>query len=324
MKLTLPKKASEKEQLNVDIRESFALWDTLSYKYLALERLLLWQNFVHDPDLKAVLAVEIKHLQRSIDTIEKLMQQYSVPSPDKNRTAINAAMNPDEVTDKFIASDLLLYSQESIEGLLAAFHGSITSDNIRTTLRQILIERIDSSDVLIKYAALRGFIGVVPSYKHLPPDTDEKLSVAEAGNLWDHLTYRYANIHCSEVFKLLIHDKDFKVAIDMGLSLLVKQAKLLEKELKRFGIPFPQKPSNVTTAADIKTLQEDVHLFGILYMSIQGATTLHAKSYKQCMTNHRVRGIFKQLLLEEVEKLDDFTRFGKLKGWLSPVPSYGP
>lgn len=324
MKLTfLPEKKPEKKQQEVDIRESFALWDTLAYKYLALERLLLWENFAHDPDLKAVLILEQNHIKEHIGILEKLMALYSIPSPEKNRTVLNTPVNPQLITDRFIALDLLLFSQESVEGLLTAFRNCITNDKIRTAIYKMLVRRINYTDSLIKYNVLRGFIGVAPPFQQLSPNANEELSSGEAGNLWDHLSYRYDNINYSEMFNLLIHDKDFQLIVGMGLKSLRGQAELLEKELEHFGLPSPRRPGNVTMAAQLQQLQDDIMLFRHIFLGMQGATMLHAKAFKQCMSNNRVRNLFKKLLLEEVDKLDAMIRFGKLKGWLSPVPSFG-
>ena len=57
---------------------------------------------------------------------------------------------------------------------------------------------------------------------------------------------------------------------------------------------------------------------------MQSAGSKHAQAFKQATYNDDIRKFFKDLLLEEMKVFDDFIKFGKLKGWLNPVPSYVP
>ena len=50
----------------------------------------------------------------------------------------------------------------------------------------------------------------------------------------------------------------------------------------------------------------------------------HAQAFKRATYNDEIRELFRDLLLDEMEVFDDFMKFGKLKGWLNPVPTYIP
>ena len=97
---------------------------------------------------------------------------------------------------------------------------------------------------------------------------------------------------------------------------------MLEEELKRFSIPAPIKPASVTPQGD-KQFGTDDAMFRTIYSGITGALSIHAKAIIQSTTNDRVRELFVRLLLEEVDTLDKSLKFGRLKGWLNPTPSYG-
>ena len=49
---------------------------------------------------------------------------------------------------------------------------------------------------------------------------------------------------------------------------------------------------------------------------------MHAQALKQSVTNDRIRKIFRQLLLEEIDIMDRLIILGKLKGWLHVPPQY--
>ncbi len=51
---------------------------------------------------------------------------------------------------------------------------------------------------------------------------------------------------------------------------------------------------------------------------------MHAQAYKEAVVNNRIRDLFKQFLIEELNFIDNLIKFGKLKGWFSPIPTYGP
>jgi len=102
---------------------------------------------------------------------------------------------------------------------------------------------------------------------------------------------------------------------------------MLEKELIKFGIPLPKQPSDVVKRAENINIIDDDYMFLILHIGIMGALWMHSLALKQCTTNttnDRIRGIFKDLLIEEVKTLDKLVLLGKMKGWSNVVPLYTP
>lgn len=49
---------------------------------------------------------------------------------------------------------------------------------------------------------------------------------------------------------------------------------------------------------------------------------MHAQALKQCVTNDRIRKIFRQLVLEEINIGNRLIVYGKIKGWLNEPPQY--
>lgn len=120
-----------------------------------------------------------------------------------------------------------------------------------------------------------------------------------------------------------VYDGDFKLLLKVGLQGPLKhQTAMLEKELEHFGIPLPQRLSNVVVPPKNTELLKDEFIYKEIATGIHGAAIMHAQALKQCTTNDRVRGIFERLLLSEVGLLDKLIKFGKVKGWLNPTPQY--
>lgn len=312
-----------KRKQSIDIREAYNLWDVLNSKYMSVERLQTWVNLAHDADLKMMLNTHLKELKENMKILEKLMEKFAIKSPDRNRSYMTMSGVQQVTTDEFIALDAFLYIQEHIENLSKVLRSAVTNDSVRKIIKQMTIKTINQMDSMIKFLTLKGWLSVPPMYQQLPTNINESLGLPEASNLWDHVTLRYDNIKTTEHFVSATHDADFKAILKLGLNRLQKQTEMLEKELQYFGIPLPKKPSKVTFTITHTELLEDDYMYRIIINALQGAAILHAQSYKECVVNDKVRGIFKQLLKDELDFIDDFLKYGKMKGWLNPVPKYG-
>ncbi|HZK25764.1 MAG TPA: DUF3231 family protein [Oscillospiraceae bacterium] len=325
MKITaLLTKKPEKKANDVDIREAFTLWDILNSKYTTLEQLLMCDSFTEDAELKLLLKKIELEIEENITILQKQMKKYNIISPNKNRAAVVNYTNQDLMTDEAIAMQMLLYEQEHVENLVLAVYSIITNDNLRKVIIEMLLRTLKSTDMLMKQAAIRGWVGIPPAYQHLPADTTEKIHCGEAGCLWDMLTYRYDTLHSTEIMTNIVKDVDLKVIFTAGIQLLKDQIKQLEKELVYFGITLPKRPGEITAALDNKDLWEDSHIYRMTLMGMQGAGTLHVRAFKKLSSSHRLRNYMMKLLWQEVEKIDDLIRYGKVKGWLQQVPRYGP
>jgi hypothetical protein len=209
-----------------------------------------------------------------------------------------------------------------VEQLLRALLTTTSHDGLRKLFTKFLLTAIDHADSVIHYLKTKGWIDTPPLY-HLAPAKAELLAAGEAFHLWDHLTFRYDNISQTEIFHAFAKDYDFKLLMSVGLQRgLKQQAETLEKELQYFGIPLPKRPKNFSIPENMTAHLEDDHMFRIVLIGIQGAGMLHAQALKQCTVNDRIRGIFKQLLLKELDYNNDLIRFGNLNGWLHPVPMF--
>jgi hypothetical protein len=120
-----------------------------------------------------------------------------------------------------------------------------------------------------------------------------------------------------------VFDGDLKATLNIGLMALEKQIRLLENELNYFAVPLPKKPADVTETPEDTQITDDKHLFRTLIDGMQGAGVLHIQPIKECTFNDRLRQIFVKLLKEELDLIDKYYKYAKLKGWLHPIPLYG-
>lgn len=316
-------KVEERQQM-IDVREAFNLWDVLKSEYDLKEYCGVCYRFAHDRDFKILISLFLDELQENKITLEKMMELHGVAGPEQGRLPSNWYGNSEALRDEGISTQIMFYIQEHIENLLRCVRTSMTNEKIRNTFVAMLQRTVDISDSVYKYLKLKGWIDTPPIYLNTPAEVNEVISCSTAAHLWDHLTFRYDNIHQTKLLLSYVNDIMLRKIIERGLNKIVHQADTLEVECKRFGITMPKRPSEViinfqTTNA---FLISDDHIYRTILCGLQGASILHADALKECTVNDRIRGIFKKFLLEEVGFYNNFVKLGKAKGWLNPVPLY--
>jgi len=90
-----------------------------------------------------------------------------------------------------------------------------------------------------------------------------------------------------------------------------------------FGIPLPKQPARVISwPQDSTNLINDDYTYRLIYIGIVGATFMHSAAVKQSLTNDRIRELFIDLLIAEIEIQDRFIKYGKMKGYLNEPPQF--
>jgi hypothetical protein len=289
---------------------------------MALELLQVWGNYAHDSEFKSLLASYSKALEKNIHLLEDTAKKTGLSGPDKNRSTAYTPVKSEIMYDEHLAQEMFIFSQENLNQHLRVLSSTTSHDGLRKLFTKFLLTAIDRADSVVYFLKTKGWIDTPPLY-HLAPANAVTLAAGEAFHLWDHLAFRYDNISQTEIYHAFAKDLDFKLILIVGLQRgLRQQAEMLEKELQHFGIPLPKRPKNFSVPENLTAFLEDDHMFRMVLTGTQGACMQHAQALKQCTVNDRIRAIFKKLLLKEVDYYNDLIRFGKLKGWVHPVPMY--
>lgn len=312
----------ETRQSLIDTREAMNIWNILNACYTIIERLEADSKMTHDIDLKIVLSRIIKNLHNDTTKLKQQLETYQIKGPDRGRLPSEWTGNPEVSRDELIAKLALIFLEEHLGNLLLANRTSITNDNIRQIFYRMIIKLTNQIDLLLKYLKVKGWIESPPIYPNTPPNNEENLDCGTAGDLWNHLCRRYDHMRKTEFYDALAHDLDFKIVIDLGLNTLKEQINILEKECQKFGIPLPKRPSEVIIAPVSTDLINDDQMYRDIFLGLQGAALLHISAYKQCKLNDRIRNLFKQMIIQELDFFEIFLKYGKTKGWLHPAPSY--
>ncbi|MHB1405024.1 MAG: DUF3231 family protein [Desulfitobacteriaceae bacterium] len=294
----------------------------LTAKYHILDNVQIWFAYAHDVDLKMILNAFLKDLDEHITLLEKELQKYSIEGPSRPRTHARADVDTQIMSDEQIALNYFTFLQGMIEKVLLAIQYSIYNDNISKFFLKFSSHVLEQTDSILKYLKLKGWLEIPPAYRNVPPNTDEKLDCVEAFHLWTHVNYRYTNIEETLRWVEYVHDIDFRTILDSGLKIMNKQVTMLENKLENFGISTPKRPSKIVKQNQDKSTFFDEYIYKTLFIGIQWAGVFHATAFKHCVTNDRIRLMFKNLLFEEIETARHMIKFGKLKGWLELPPQY--
>lgn len=317
-------KKEEKQQM-LDSKEAFNLWDVLNAHYNLMQQIQIIQNFVHDKDFNFLLKQTlVKTYETQISELEQVMNTYKVTLPRRPPKSVRTTANTEAFSDQFIAVLLITMLQENIGMYLRAIRTSITNDGIRMLFQRFLITELGTYDNAIKYVKLKGWLGTPPLYPETPSGTGERLDLGEVFHLWDHLCARYDALEVTQIYENYAHDRDLVIILRSGIrNTLEKQINILEKEMDHFGLPLPERPpKSVQTVQNNTEIFEDLVIYRQVFTGLQFMFDIHSIALKQNSTNDRLRKIYLEFLKEEVNVFDKLVKYGKLKGWLRPVPMY--
>lgn len=318
-------KLFEKNQkLDIDCQEAYNLWDALKSRYDLVNLVQIYQNFVHDVDFKFLLTHTFMELVgKHTKQLEKQMNTYQMQLMNRPPKSVKIPTNTEAFEDRYIASRLISILQDNVTQQLRFIRTSLTNDDVREMFIQFLKDEVDLYDNAVKYAKLKGWIGVPPLYKQVPEGNQEVLDAGEAFHLFDHLTSRYDNIKKTQLYENFAHDPDLKAILLIGLQqTLEKQVNMLEQEMNKFGIALPQQPPKSVNTTEGKDMYQDNEMFRDVFTGMQFMLELHATALRQNTTNDRLRKIYIHLLQDELSGVDTWIKYGKTKGWLRPVPTY--
>ena len=315
-----PKK-KEKEKGHIGTQEADSLWRVLANKYYAIDHLNHLGNFAHDNDFKLLLRQHIASFEKEANMLEKLLDNFSIKSPEPNIRDVNVTGNFEVVRDQETAKTLHFLLERDADLLVQALSDSTYNDQVRSFFINLTGKAFERLDNYIKYIKLKGWLETPPLYPYVDPQIPDKISVSEIYDLWQHLIFRYTQIRMTKITSTFAHDNDFKIVLESGINVLEKQANSLEKKLLHFGANLPRRYPKATPTPETGQWLTDKFMYNFILQGMMSASAVHGLAIKRSTFNDSIRLFFKDLVLSEIDLVDKMVRFGKIKGWLSHAPS---
>jgi spore coat protein CotF len=310
-------------QEQLDIQESFNIYNLLRARYVSLQTVQLFTNFVHDIDWEVLLDRFKKHFMKQIDVLEKLGEKFRIIMPGRPPLDIKFATRINDITDDYIYRKIYHDMVAQLMSLTNAVRSSSTNDNLRSLVIDDLTVHFEDFDALYKFGKTKGWEEAYPVYKTSLPQQEEPLSTSEAFHIWDHISLRYEQIELIGLFLNFAHDTEFKVILQHGLHIFNKQVGHLEQLALKLNVPLPNRPTQLEkTPIDPETIKDKFMYRNILSWELTSLEN-HIRAIIETIRNDALRKLWTDLLNTELDFYDKYLKYGKMKGWIRPVPMYG-
>ncbi len=150
----------------------------------------------------------------------------------------------------------------------------------------------------------------------------EKISAAEAYNIWNTLRVRYNSIETYQIFINFIHDKDLDILMKNHKGVFKKQAKILEEKSKKYNIKLPSRPpAKLKFTAAIDSITDEI-IFRRIYRDLHTELLALSNTITSGTVNDKLRQTFTEFFLKHLNIYESFYKYGKLKGWTEIAPTY--
>lgn len=90
------------EHEHIDIQEAFNIYNLLRARYVSVQTVQIFKNFVHDVDWEIILDRFIKHFTKQINTLEKLGDEFRIVMPSRPPLDVQFASRINDITDEYI------------------------------------------------------------------------------------------------------------------------------------------------------------------------------------------------------------------------------
>jgi len=307
----------------LDIQEAFNINNLLRARYVSVQTVQLFKNFVHDIDWEIILDGFTEHFDKQIAILEELGQKFRIIMPNRPPLDANFATSINDLTDEYIYKKIYHDLIAELMSLIHAVRSTSTNDKLRDVIIKDLKIHFKEFDTLFRFGKLKGWEETYPVYKTALPHIEEQLSTSEAFHIWNHISMRYEQIELIGLFTNFAHDTEFKVILDHGLYIFNKQVNHLEQLALKLNIPLSNRPTlPVMSPIDPETTKDKFMYRNILSAELASLDN-HVLAIIETIRNDTLRKLWNEHLNAELEYYDKYLKYGKLKGWSRVVPIYG-
>ena len=303
--------------------EIFNIWNAAQIKYCSMTNYNFLLNFIHDKDFYILLSEILNDTNNQILQIEKQGKKCKINFPNRPPKEINIKEKVSKyIGDKQIFKIVLINLCCEITILSNCIIKTKVNDPLREMFIDFTLTALKNHNNLIKYGKLKNWLEIDPVIKQTGKKEKEKISAAEAANIWDHINIRYDHIEITKNYLDFIHDFEFKKIVKRGENILSKQANTLEKISIKYGLSLPERPAAFNKSQEEPEFINDKFIFRTIFSGVKNSTHLHINAIIVCTRNDKLRKFFFKLLKDELSIFDSFLRYGKMKGWIHLPPMF--
>lgn len=268
-------------KIKIGVHEAYTIWRCLVDRYVFIDHFNLLKNFTHDKDFLIYLNRIIEGYKDEVAGLEEMCKVFSIPSPQPSATDQSTTGNSEVLWDEQTAGVVYRFFRLDLNILLLGLKNSYTNDDVKEELIRLVKNAMNRVDNFVMYIKAKNWVQTPPLYPFVNPDIPEKLTINEVFLLFDHLIFRYNNMHQTSTFSMFCSDADLKVLLEAGTKILGKQIEKLEKELLYYGVTLPNPNPIHVPAPEKKEVMEDSFIFNIIFRGMQDAMVLHGTAISE-------------------------------------------
>lgn len=156
-----------------------------------------------------------------------------------------------------------------------------------------------------------------------PRKTEQvKISINGAYTLWRSLIDRYVFIDHFNHLKNFVHDRDLVIYVTRIIDESKDEAVEIEKLCQKFGITSPLPNTKDQNVQGNSEIVKDREVAQVLYRFLRLDLNILLLGLKGYYTNDNVKEFLMKLLKHEMNRLDKFVRYMKVKNWIEAPPLY--
>lgn len=155
---------TKEKQGTINVSEVFHLWSHLMQRYNIVYITKVLLNFARDEDMKLILNMGVKAIDKHIVLLEKEMLNYGIPLPNRPPKETQTTATWEEISDRYIFRRILRGIQAFLPTHTMAFVHS-TSPKLRDLFMTFLIEEMRLYDKFMEYGKMKGYLVMPPAYK---------------------------------------------------------------------------------------------------------------------------------------------------------------
>lgn len=157
-------KNKKSTQSSISISEAHYLLITVISRYDAYHLTNILEPQVKDEELKRIVQKGLGLLEQQINTLEKLLNEFNIPMPDKPPENVNLSVPISTINDKTIFRLIHTGMKTSLMTYLNVFRQSPMS-YIRESLRGLLNKEMEAYDMFYEYGKLKAYLHESPPFR---------------------------------------------------------------------------------------------------------------------------------------------------------------
>ena len=193
----IPRKSTPEK---IGVQAAYTVWRSLVDRYVFIEHFNKLKNYTHDRDFLFLLTNLINDFKEEANRLEELCQNFYIQSPQPSSRDTTATGHSEVLSDRDTAEVVYRFLRLDLNILLLGLKNSHTNDSVKEFAINLVNKAINRVDKFIKYIKFKDWLEIPPLYPNVNPEVREHLAVIKVYLLYDHLIFRYNNIHQTRIF----------------------------------------------------------------------------------------------------------------------------